>query len=205
MLETIAKKNGIQSWEKSFPYKNIIPQRKKTGIEDFFQIEGYLTRQKIKQESILEIIEEKPIKEVQITVLGTSFSSCAPLYKIHSEIKDSTQILELEENWDDEGAKKVQESIFIEAVKFLLNYSNFIYKNFDIIISTPEINPCIDGSIDLSFRNQNARLLINIQEENEKLNAVFYGDLYDNKIPIKGNVPTKGVFEHLAHWMKNLS
>lgn len=205
MLETIAKKNGIQSWEKSFPYRNIIPQRNKSKIEDFFQIEGYLTRHGIEQESILEIVEEKPIKEIQITVLGTSFSSCAPLFKIHSEIKDAIQILELEENWDDEGAKKIQEPVFIEAVSFLLNYSDFIYKNFGVIISTPEINPCIDGSIDLSFRSQNARLLINIQKENERSNAIFYGDLYDNKIPIKGNVPTEGVFEHLAHWMKHLS
>ncbi len=89
---------------------------------------------------------------------------------ILDEIKNAFDYLDYKEHWDDENAKPINEKCFVEAINFLL-----YYLNNKIEIVDPEINPCPNGTIDISFRNEKnkARLLINFREDE----FAWYGDV----------------------------
>lgn len=126
------------------------------------------------------------------------------LQHISSEIEASKYILELEESWDDEGALTVPQFVWERGISFLLNYSDWINKNHEIIIDAPEINPCKDGSIDLAWRNVNVRFLINFKNQKEVI-GTYYGDEYNDKNRIKNIISTVSeVDESLGIWMKKL-
>lgn len=126
------------------------------------------------------------------------------LYHIECEIQASDYILELEDNWDDEGALRVDDVVYKNATNFLINYSKWIFQNKGYIIQAPQINPCRDGSIDLSWRIPKARMLINFKNDGSDL-AHYYGDYYNNINSIKGYVKTDEIQEFLATWMKILA
>ncbi|MBV9576521.1 MAG: hypothetical protein JO149_07845, partial [Gammaproteobacteria bacterium] len=141
---------------------------------------------------------------IEININGNAISLPAQFIQIATEIERSKYILNLKENWDEDGASKISEAVWLRSISFLLKYSLFIYKNFGPVIVQPEINPCRNGSIDLSWKTSKARLLVNITEE-ENNKAFYYGDLYNEENPIKGFVSIDEVGEHLATWMKNLT
>ena len=116
-------------------------------------------------------------------------------------IENSRDILDLRPGWDDENALQILPRVWDKAVKFMLNYVQYIYNYSGIKISAPSIDPCRDGSIDLSWRTQTARLLINIKD-NEL--ASYYGDNYNGINGIEGFVELKQVQEFLATWMRFL-
>ncbi|MEX2411970.1 MAG: hypothetical protein WD607_11510 [Candidatus Paceibacterota bacterium] len=170
-----------------------------SGILTDFQ--GY----KYPQQNYLDSKLPQKDNLIDIKINGDIIGEVSYMHKeLKTEIEESKYIIELEESWDDGGAKKIPEVVYRNAIDFLIKYVNYIEKNFQLALSTPEINPCVDGSIDLSFRTEKARMLINIQNE-DNANAVFYGDLYESKVPIKGMVPIENVYEHLASWMKELA
>jgi hypothetical protein len=70
----------------------------------------------------------------------------------------------------------------------------------------PEIEPVNNGSIDISWHTDKARMLINVRHIEGKPFAFYYGNLFNNQVPTKGNVPIDGiVYTHLAEWMNYLS
>lgn len=111
-----------------------------------------------------------------------------------------TEILLLEEDWDEEGAKIIASHTLDKAIDFLMNYVGYILEKESLLIAPPEVNPGRDGSIDLSWREPKARLLINIGPEKDPL-AFYYGDQYNNVNSIKGKVAIDGVQDFLASWM----
>ena len=131
-------------------------------------------------------------------------SGSAVKSEIEKVIEEALYIKSLPDNWDEEGAQKISEEIFTSTAAFLRYCSNYLYIGAGIILPAPEINPCKDGSIDLSWRTGTARLLINIRMQEGALYAFFYGDRYNNKMPIKGNFPLSEFSESLAAWMKYL-
>ncbi|MBI2057166.1 hypothetical protein HYT91_02835 [Candidatus Pacearchaeota archaeon] len=132
------------------------------------------------------------------------------LENIFNTIEKSKSLLNLKENWDDEGAKPVNLKAWENSLNFLADYSKEIYRKNKIIINAPEISACGEGSIDLDFRIPYT-LLINIKKEKEKIIAGYYGDNYNPKakttkrmIEIEGVIeysPTK-IHRPLANWMK---
>ena len=110
----------------------------------------------------------------------------------------------LDEGWDDNEDSPIHEEVWNGAIQFLIRYASYLNDHFGIVIDPPEVNPVSNGTVDLSWRTSNARMLINIRKESEELLAYFYGDLYKNKYPIKGIVPITDIQEYLALWMKNL-
>ncbi len=125
--------------------------------------------------------------------------------EIIEEIESSQEILKFEEGWDGYNAPKIPVEIYNKAILFLRKYANFIYNSTDIIIDSPEINAGINKNVFLSWRTENARLAISFEYNSRgEIMAHYYGDLNNNQEPIKGNVPTSDVKDHLAYWMKNL-
>ncbi len=124
--------------------------------------------------------------------------------RILKVINESKSLLSLGENWDDEGALAIPKIVWERAMDFLKNYSQYITQKKTINIQAPQINPCRDGSIDLSWRTPKARMLINFKNDDSGL-AHYYGDYYNNINSIKGYVKTDEIQEFLATWMKVLA
>lgn len=132
-----------------------------------------------------------------------SFSNL--FHEIQEEIENSREILGFEEGWDGIDAPKIPVEIYNEAIDFLKRYVNFIYNKMGIIIDAPEINAGINKNVFISWRTKNARLAISFEYNNDgDIIAHYYGDLNEDKEPIKGNIPTNDVKYHLVYWMKNL-
>lgn len=136
-----------------------------------------------------------------IEVLLSKFSTIAHLSSIYSEIQRSRSLLELEDDWDDNGAQKISKAVWIAAVKFLVQNSYYLYKHYSKVIAAPEINPLHDGTLDLSWRTDNARMLMQVVSDKY---IKFYGDEYNNKNSIKGEALLEGLQEYVAVWMKKL-
>jgi hypothetical protein len=152
-----------------------------------------------------KIIKEKiSVPDMSFLLLNEKFCIPSPLNDIVDEIIDSQDILTLENNWDMNGAEVIQSSLYLEAVKFLLLYSKYIFKELNTIIKAPEINPCRNGSVDFSWRTDSARMLINVRNKNETTRATFYGFLKSNNLPFEGLIDMVKIDKNKAEWMKNL-
>jgi len=109
-------------------------------------------------------------KELEIEVDGKIIANLPQeLNAIFNSIQRSKYILELEENWDSEGAKSYKKSTWIKAIHFLVNYSKEIFESIGKIIEPPRITHGPDGSIDILWKNTNYRLLINIPADTDNI------------------------------------
>lgn len=138
------------------------------------------------------------------SVLG-QISFVEPVAEIETAIEEASDLPLLPDNWNEEGAKAISTELFDNAVNFLRTYNKFLGTTYKVSLPAPEINPCPDGSIDLSWRSKHARMLINIRIHDNIPHAFFYGDRYNNKMPVKGNTPVADFSEGLAAWMKSLT
>lgn len=127
------------------------------------------------------------------------------LKQLASLIEDSKYLLSLKAGWDEENARPVDPDIWKSAAKFLIQCAADIFDSTDRVIEMPEINPCKDGSIDLSWRTKKARMLINFRKENNLIMAYYYGDFYRNKNAFKGSVSAEVVEPWVRMWMMNLT
>ncbi len=125
------------------------------------------------------------------------------LSKLVKEVEESIFIYSLPEGWDENNARQIEKNLWISSIQFLLEYALYIHNNFEHVLETPEINPVPNGTIDLSWRTKNARMLINIREEQGELLAFYYGDLYKDRFPNKGCVSANNVTSHLLQWIKD--
>jgi hypothetical protein len=140
-------------------------------------------------------------KEVERSVtLSTKIPQ--KLKHIELSISNAQSILNLTDNWDDDGALKVPVNVYNNAILFLKKYVLVILNDLKTVISAPEINPVKDGSIDLEWHTPQARMLINVKKD-EKI--AYYGDNYNDFNSIKGKVDTQSVQTFLAVWMTKLT
>lgn len=124
--------------------------------------------------------------------------------EILKAINEAKNLLLLNENWDEDGALAISKNIWNNAISFLKNYSEYMLSDKKLSIKAPQINPCRDGSIDLSWRTSKARMLINFKNDGNNL-AHYYGDHYENVNSIKGYVKIDDIQDFLATWMKILA
>ena len=101
----------------------------------------------------------------------------------------SSRLLSLNENWDYDGALKINQECIKNAEKFLIDNLKF----FDPLV--PAIAPYTDGSVDIIFQDSSIRLLITIS-----LDEIYtqYVDLYAKK-----NTEDKNS-ERLRKWLPSL-
>ena len=84
-------------------------------------------------------------------------------------------ILELEDNWDDEGSKSYSERTLKQAIDFIIEYTHWVWDTLNIVITPPKILHGPDQSIDLLWERPSYELLINIPPHPKKI-VRFYGD-----------------------------
>lgn len=85
---------------------------------------------------------------------------------LEKEIDRSRYILHLENGWDGERGIPIPALTYTLAISLLRAIYNVV---------TPDINPCRDGSIDLSWRHKHIVLLVNIKED--RWNVYGEGDV----------------------------
>lgn len=126
------------------------------------------------------------------------------LSEIVKDINESRAMLDLEFDWDSSGGHAIPPKVWENAAMFLATYSKWIYENEQVVLQSPSINPVADGSIDLTWYTNTARMLINIKNSDNP-EAHFYGDLQNDE-SIKGNFSIDGeVRAYFAQWLrKNL-
>jgi hypothetical protein len=124
------------------------------------------------------------------------------LKHIKASIDSSRFILELTDNWDENGALKVSKDVYFTASTFLKKYGLYILNDLETIISAPEINPVKDGSIDLEWHTPHARMLINVRNNGE---IAYYGDNNADLNSIKGKIMADTIQKFLAVWMTKLT
>lgn len=104
-----------------------------------------------------------------------SISIPYPFKDLIQSIEESKQILELGDNWDDNGGISYNSNTLINAIEFIARCTVEIWENYYIIIDAPAIIPGADGNIDLLWKDQNYDLLIAIPPYPSNT-ASFYGD-----------------------------
>lgn len=116
------------------------------------------------------------------------------------EIESAKQkILNLPNNWDEEGAKRYKEETLDRVVDFIRKLSYLLWKETQKLIHVPNISPVPDGSIDIHWKNDNYDLLVNIPEDNSEP-ATFSSD--DYKInAVKGTFDQKEINPILFYWL----
>lgn len=112
----------------------------------------------------------------------------AELHKLAAKIEDSKYILELEDNWDQEGSSPIKKEVWIRTIRFLAKLATTALQQYKFILDTPVISPVNNGSIDLYWKKKDKyQMLINIPK-NKKSLAEYYGDDYDKE-------SSKGTFD----------
>jgi len=174
--KALANPNNVQSW---FYQQNIDPWGRNTSISPKIYPKANITVRKSVHE-----------KESDILRLPSS---------LEKAISDSRQLLELEDDWDGEGSLGYSENTLNKAIKFLEENAKNYFRSSGIWVTTPDICPGPNGSIDLLWKLLDRELLINIPVTENGL-ANYYGD--DLGInTIKGKLDLTEKHEWILMWL----
>jgi hypothetical protein len=138
-------------------------------------------------ESAKEPRRLQPLRQTTSTLQATPISSRISS-RIAEAIESSRNILNLKDDWDEEGSPGYKESTWNRATEFVKDTSLSFRRRAEFWVDPPRILPGPKGSIDIHWRTSKRELLINIPENDEEP-ADYYGSGGANDI-IKGKLDT---------------
>jgi hypothetical protein len=94
---------------------------------------------------------------------------------LESAIERSRWMLDLQENWDEEGSPPIAEATWDVAASFLRRQAEIYWRHHVAVIPVPHIAPGSDGSIDIHWKTDRFELLVNIYQGPD-FTAGFYGE-----------------------------
>jgi len=118
---------------------------------------------------------------------------------ILAAIEASRSILDLPDNWDEEGSPSYAESTWERATIFIKVTTSAYRRIVGSWIEPPKITPGPDGSIDIRWKSAKRTLLINIPANKDDI-ADFYGDDKATDI-IKGTLDTSSSNQWILMWL----
>jgi hypothetical protein len=119
---------------------------------------------------------------------------------LRNTIAESSRLLELTDDWDGEGSLGYSEKTRNKAIKFLEENAINFHQNTGTWITAPDICPGPNGSIDLLWKLEDRRLLINIPVGENNL-AGYYGDNSQNGTVRKGKLNLTEKNEEILIWL----
>ena len=150
------------------------------------------------RKALLELVRDIRIPGTfEIAWVGVISS---PLAEINDFLKSSREILELEQDWDGEGASQIAESTWHRAAEFLRQTASTFWTKYHLPLERPSVAPVADGSIDLHWKLSSRELLVNISPSDEKW-ARYYGD---NKLGwnvVEGKLDIRAPNQWLFVWL----
>lgn len=124
----------------------------------------------------LEAIPPQVVKKQYAAEPGLQIMYAATkLAEIQKEIQKSKYILDLADNWDDEGSRGYQMSTWQRATSFLFKLSLKAWESFRVAIDAPKIYHGPNGSIDMLWKTDKYQILANFPDD-PSLPATFYGN-----------------------------
>ena len=127
------------------------------------------------------------------------FSS--PLKELDKILESSRRVLDLQHDWDGEGARPIAESTWRRAVDFLRRTADTLWSKHNLRMEGPSLVPLADGSLDLHWKLPNRELLVNIPATNEEW-ASFYGDNRLGGNTVEGKLNTEAPNQWLFVWTR---
>ena len=122
-----------------------------------------------------------------------------PQASIQQAITTSRSILELEDDWDDQGSPRYAEATWQRATDFLVRQADFARASLGRELPVPKILPGPKASIDLHWKLAGFELLVNIPSDAAQP-TTFYGDDYRNSC-IRGNLNPAEEIRGLVVWL----
>ena len=122
------------------------------------------------------------------------------LAHVADAVKKSEYILQLADNWDDEGSPSYDAQTWNRAVKFVLKNAVSLWTKEYFKTDAPAIHNGPDGSIDIHWKSPVTELLVNIPADCQQP-ATYYGM---NKLTggeTKGKLDTSAPNEWLLMWI----
>jgi hypothetical protein len=119
--------------------------------------------------------------------------------RLAEAIRASRYILDLEDDWDEEGSQRFNEATWIRATSFVKQIALSYHQSAGIWIAPPRILPGPKGSIDIHWKTSKRELLINIPTD-DKFPADYYGSGSAMDI-IKGKLETSAKNEWILVWL----
>jgi hypothetical protein len=120
--------------------------------------------------------------------------------RIANAIQSSLSILDLKEDWDEEGSPGYEEATWRRAAEFVKDVASAFHRRSGAWVDPPRILPGPDGSIDIHWKTSKRELLINIPDDREEP-ADYYG-CGDPTDTIKGKLDTSLPNEWILMWLK---
>jgi len=184
-------------------YINLEPNK----LSPHYKLEISKPRRKILKSSILNLLRDNKINPIKKTwILFFDLLNINKFYKkeyitteIRKELKNSLQILNLEDNWDGEGSIGYNKKTWKKMVNFLDQIASNYYLRTQFLLSSPFINPGSKGDIDLHWKNKKFELFLSIPQSDEDP-IVYYGDDYKMNA-IEGSFELND-YEELLSWLK---
>ena len=157
------------------------------------------------KKDIYDIISASEVGADIIVYQNGSTLTLPPAFSdLAHEIGHSKSLMELEENYDDEDGMPISESCWKRAIGFLINYAVWIQGDSGKIMDTPQINPGPNNSIDISWRNNEYRLLINVPADSQSP-IHYYGEDNNGENNIGGTLKDTSVLDYFAIWISSFS
>jgi len=119
---------------------------------------------------------------------------------IQEAATSSQSILTLHDDWDGEGSRGYDEGTFEDAVATMDRIAAALPARRRDQITSAEILPGPDGSIDIGLTLGKRRLLLNIPVEVEEP-VLYYGHGPNRSFPIKGGIARDAKLRFLAEWL----
>jgi len=120
--------------------------------------------------------------------------------KVQVELREAQSMLDLEEDWDGLGAKKISSALFDLMTKSVHSYSKRV-QPICLLRMDIEISAVPDGSIDVAWYGPKARLLMNFKTKDHQPWLYFFATSQDGSEHIKGKIDPTKTEEFLVTWM----
>lgn len=112
-------------------------------------------------------------------------------------LNESRWMLDLRDNWDDEGSPSYAQATWERAARFLINSAKFV-QDLGLVFAIPKVQNGPEGTIDLYWETPDAKLLLNIPTEWEAP-ANYYGHKADGS-ETRGSLNTAHIEPWLMLW-----
>lgn len=150
-------------------------------------------------EPIIFIESTTPEVADEIPNETASYHPQVPQLRLEAEIERSKEILELQDDWDGEGAVGYSPATLDRAILFLKEHRAGLWRSYGSRLPVPTIGPGPVGSIDLYWKQRDWELLINIPADIQE-SATFYGNKYGSQ-KIKGAFDPAKFTSAIAVWL----
>lgn len=187
--------------ERRYPYLNQTssPSVSEEDGESWYRVVKHSFDEDVIGELIREYHSPAHFEPKSIDVHG--FKLCSELLAIARRIEASRYILDLEDNWDDEGSTAYNDATWRAAVQLVVESANQYWRSTHKVAPLPAIAPGPDGSIDVTWIVGTRNLLVNVPSEGAG-SVTFSGlDTANRDRVVKGRLPADASHEWLMAWL----